>query len=108
MADIPLIKTFIIYNFSNKDPFNFECINPEFNIKDDLQIEPLKGRIEANKHQIIKVRLTPKNTLSNYDGELEIKVTWQSSEQKMNRELERDSLFIRLIKRSLIRVRAII
>jgi hypothetical protein len=107
MNDKPSIKTFIIYNYSQTEAFNFEFVNSGFNMKDELQIEPMKGKIEANKHTIIKLKLIPKNVLSNFEGELDIKIIWQPLEQRPLRESDKDSLFIRIIKKSNIRVRSL-
>ena len=96
----PSIKTLVIYNYSNNDTATFEFFNPGFNMKDELAIEPPKGKIEPNKHMIVKLKMIPKNYLSSYEGELEIKVTWSSTG---NRDTDKDSLFVRIIKNSLIK-----
>jgi len=69
-------------------------------MKDELVIEPQKGKIEPDKHMIVKMKLTPKNFLSTYEGEIKIKVTWGSTG---NRDTDKDSLFIRVIKKTLIK-----
>jgi len=104
MYDKPSVKTLIIYNYSKTEVCMFEFINPGFNMKDDLAIDPPKGKIEPNSHMIIKLKLTPKNYLSSYEGEIEIKIIWNTGENKANRfDNERDNLFVRIIKASLIK-----
>jgi len=73
-------------------------------MKDDFIIEPQKGKIDPKKHSIIKLKLIPKNTLSSFDGELEIKIVWTPPEERQVKEIERDNLFIRIIKKAQIRV----
>ena len=67
-------------------------------MKDDLTIEPIKGRLGPNSHLIVKVKLTPKNSLSSYEGELEIKIFWLiQGESKVS---EKENLFVRVSKQS--------
>lgn len=92
-------QTFILYNYSTADALNFEFFNPGFNMKDELTIEPMKGRLNPNSHIIVKTKLTPKNLLSNYEGEIEIKINWiLQGENKISSEKE--ILFIRIAKKS--------
>jgi len=104
MTEKTTVKTFILYNYSNTETFTFEFLNTGFNMKDILEVEPVKGSIEPTKHIIVKLRLSPKNLLLNYDGELEIKIIWQPLEPRPIKESDRDNLFIRIIKKSFIRV----
>lgn len=101
MADgISSSQTFILYNYSLNDSFNFEFFNPGFNMKDEIIIEPLKGRLEPNSHLILKIKLIPKYGLSNYEGELEIKIFWQSQGENSKISTEKENLFIRLAKKA--------
>ena len=94
--------TVIIYNYSDTDSFNFEFFNPGFNMKDELIIEPLKGRLGPNSHLIIKVKIVPRNSLSNFEGELEIKIFWLAQgESKVSSEKE--NLYIRVSKQSFLK-----
>jgi hypothetical protein len=96
MYDKPSMKTLIIYNYASNDTATFEFYTPGFTMKDELVIDPPKGKIEPGKHMIIKLKLIPKSYLSCYEGELEIKVTWTSTG---NRDTDKDSLFVRIIKK---------
>jgi len=91
--------TFILYNYSPSDSLNFEFFNPGFNMKDELTIEPMKGRLAPNSHLIVKIKLIPKNALSNYEGEIEIKINWViPGENRISQEKE--NLFIRVAKKA--------
>jgi hypothetical protein len=91
--------TFILYNYSQADSLNFEFFNPGFNMKDDLIIEPIKGKLGPNSHLIIKTKLIPKNALSNYEGEIEIKINWMiHGDNKISQDKE--NLFIRVAKKA--------
>jgi len=91
--------TFILYNYSSCDALNFEFFNPGFNMRDDLIIEPLKGRLGPNSHLIVKIKLIPKNSLSSYEGEIEIKINWAlQGENKISNDKE--NLFIRVAKKA--------
>ena len=92
-------QTFIIYNYSSTNSFAFEFYVPGFILKDTVEIKPQKDKLEPNSHKIIKMNLTPKGYICNYDGEIEIKITWNSkdeNEQKINKE----KLHIRIRKSS--------
>lgn len=115
LDDKPSVKTLILYNYSNSENCEFEFFNPGFNLKDDITIDPPKGVLEPSKHLLIKLKLIP-NTLSSYTGELEIKINWsvpenkerelketKESKEKVGREIEREKLFIRVMKKSLIK-----
>ena len=83
-------QTFIIYNYSTTNSFNFEFNVPGFILKDTIEIRPNKDKLEPNSHKIIKMILTPKGYISNYDGEIEVKITWNSNdenEQKISKEI---------------------
>lgn len=115
LDDKPSVKTLILYNYSSTDNCEFEFFNPGFNMKDELSIDPPKGVLEPSKHLLIKLKLVP-NSLSSYQGELEIKINWsvpemkekefkeiKESKEKINKEIEREKLFVRVIKKSLIK-----
>ena len=95
-------QTFIIYNYSTTNSFNFEFNVPGFILKDTIEIKPSKDKLEPNSHKIIKMILTPKGYISNYDGEIEVKITWNNNnenEQKINKEI----LHIRIRKTSVLK-----
>jgi hypothetical protein len=115
LDDTPSVKTLILYNYSNTENCEFEFFNPGFNLKDEISIDPPKGLLEPGKHLLIKLKLTS-NSLSAYSGELEIKINWSTpegrerefketkeSKDKVSKEIEREKLFVRVIKRSLIK-----
>ncbi len=102
MDDKPSSKTFIIYNYSKNDILNFEFYNPGFNMKDEIIFDPNKGKLEPNSHLLIKIKLIPRNTLASYEGEIEIKITWDSQNESQ-KILEKENLYIRIIKKSLIK-----
>ena len=92
-------QTFIIYNYSQTNSFNFEFNVPGFILKDTIEIKPNKDKLEPNSHKIIKMILTPKGYVCNYDGEIEVKITWNNNdenEQKISKEI----LHIRIRKTS--------
>jgi len=115
LDDKPSVKTLILYNYSNTENCEFEFFNPGFNLKDEISIDPPKGILEPGKHLLIKLKLIS-NSLSSYTGELEIKINWSTpegrerdlketkeSKEKVSKEIEREKLFVRVIKRSLIK-----
>ena len=78
----PKNKTFILYNYSDKNSFNFDFIEPGFLIKDDLTIQPNKGTVEAGKYKIIKCILNPTPIFnSEYEGDILVKVMWNKDEE---------------------------
>ena len=80
----PKNKSFILYNYSNKNSFNFDFMEPGFLIKDELVIQPNKGIIEAGKYKIIKCILNPVPLLnSEYEGDILIKIMWNKDEDNM-------------------------
>ena len=92
-------QTFIIYNYSQTNSFNFEFNVPGFILKDTIEIKPNRDKLEPNSHKIIKMILTPKGYVCNYDGEIEVKITWNNNdenEQKISKEI----LHIRIRKTS--------
>ncbi len=92
-------QTLILYNYSASDTLSFDFFNPGFNMKDELTIEPMKGRLEPNSHLIVKIKLISRNALSYYEGEIEIKINWVlHGENKLSQEKE--NLFIRIAKKS--------
>jgi len=112
LDDKPSVKTLILYNYSTTENCEFEFINPGFNMKDEIQIDPPKGVLEPTKHLLIKLKLVPLS-LSSYTGELEIKINWNITEskdkeqkeikEKSSREVEKEKLFVRVMKKSLIK-----
>ena len=98
MKEKPTNKTFILYNFSDSNSFNFDIREPTFILKDDIEIKPNKDKLEKNSHILIKLTLTPKALISNYHGEIEINITWNA--EKANKVLEKEKLHIRIRKRS--------
>ena len=73
----PRNKAFILYNYSNKNSFNFDFVEPLFLVKDELSILPNKGTVEPGEHKVIKCILTPNNTMdSEYEGDILVKVLW--------------------------------
>ena len=73
----PKNKTFLIYNFSKDNSFNFDFNEPGFLIKDELQILPSKGVVEPGKHKIIKCILSPNERSHNdYEGDILVKIAW--------------------------------
>jgi hypothetical protein len=98
VSDKPILKTFIIYNFSKNEPFLFEFKNPGFSMKDEITFDIMKGKIEPNSHQIIKATLIPKDLNSTaYEGEIEVKIVWSFNES--GKILEKEKLFIRVMKK---------
>ena len=127
-------KTFILYNYSEKNSFNFDFVEPLFLVKDELSIQPNKGAIEPGDHKVIKCVLTPNNNMdSEYEGDILVKVTWnknltgnlltKSLNPKKNQLLklggnttssvglskvnfiERENLFLRLVKNCVLKER---
>jgi hypothetical protein len=85
VINFPKNKTFILYNFSEENSFNFDFVEPHFLLKDELQIIPNKGVIEAGKHKIIKCILTPNETTNcNYDGDISVKIAWNIKNKLSN------------------------
>ena len=72
-------KTFILYNYSNTNSFNFDFLEPQFLIKDELIVTPNKGIIEPNGHKIIKCVLNTKQEFSEYEGDLQVRITWKNN-----------------------------
>ena len=70
-------KAFILYNFSNKYSLNFDFVDPGFLMKDELNIQPNRGIVEAGKYKIIKCILNPKPILnSEYKGDILVRISW--------------------------------
>jgi len=105
VEDKPTSKAFIIYNFSMNESFSFEFNNPGFSLKDEILFEPNKATLEPNSHMIIKVILSPKNPnmISAYEGEIEIKITWENLNISNPKSLEKENLFLRVLKKSVIK-----
>ena len=81
----PKNKTFILYNYSNKNSFNFDFVEPGFLIKDELVIQPNKGTVDAGKYKIIKCILNPIPIFnSEYEGDILVKVMWNKDEEFEN------------------------
>ena len=90
-------QTFILYNYSKTNSFNFEFYVPGFILKDNIEIKPNKDKLEPNSHKIIKMILTPKGYISNYDGEIEIKINWNNTENSIEKTTK-EILHIRIRK----------
>jgi hypothetical protein len=103
MEDKAASQTFIIYNYSMTNSLDFEFYNPGFNMKDEIVFEPNNGNLEPNSHLLIKVRLVPKTLMSNYEGEIEIKINWNIVNESAYKVIEKESLFIRMLKKSVIK-----
>jgi hypothetical protein len=100
-------QTFILYNYSNTDPLEYEIKNNGFSNKDDIKFIPDSGKLEPNSHIIIKSILTSRTKMLTYIGEAQVMITWKKEEFKDNFNsqiyVEKQQLHIRCIKRSLIR-----
>ena len=82
-------KTFILYNLSKENSYNFDFTEPGFLIKDVLQIIPNKGLIEPGKFKIIKCILSPdKDSNNNYEGDVLIRITWNPKDTKILNNLD--------------------
>ena len=80
----PKNKTFILYNFSEENSYNFDFNEPGFLIKDVLQIEPNKGVVEPGKYKIIKCILSPnEDANNNYEGDVLVKIAWNPKNNKI-------------------------
>ena len=95
---VPKNQTFIIYNYSTTNSFNFEFYVPGFILKDNIEIKPNKDKLEPNSHKIIKMILTPKGYISNYDGEIDVKINWNSPDNSTEPKLPKEILHIRIRK----------
>ena len=82
--DTPRNKSFILYNYSNKNSFNFDFVEPGFLVKDELIIQPNRGIIEAGKYKIIKCILKPTPIFnSEYEGDILVKISWNKEGDNM-------------------------
>ena len=82
--DTPRNKSFILYNYSNKNSFNFDFAEPGFLIKDELVIQPNRGIIEAGKYKLIKCILKPMPIFnSEYEGDILVKISWNRDDDNM-------------------------
>ena len=82
-------KTFILYNLSKENSYNFDFIEPGFLLKDTLQILPNKGLIEPENFKIIKCILSPdKDSNNNYEGDILIRITWNPKDAKLLNNLD--------------------
>lgn len=95
---VPKNQTFIIYNYSTTNSFTFEFYVPGFILKDNIEIKPNKDKLEPNTHKIIKMILTPKGYISNYDGEIEVKVNWNNKDNQIDPKSAKEILHIRIRK----------
>ena len=91
-------QTFILYNFSNETSLNFDFRDAGFILKDEIEIKPNKDKLERNSHILIKMILTPKGYISNYDGEIDINITWNA--ENSNKVLDKEVLHIRIRKQT--------
>jgi hypothetical protein len=87
-------KTFILYNYSNTNSFNFDFLEPQFLIKDELIVTPNKGIIEPNGHKIIKCVLNTKQEFSEYEGDLQVRITWKNNINVINSNIINSNLKI--------------
>ena len=76
----PKNKTFILYNYSKTNSFNYDFAEPGFLVNDELTIHPNKGVIEPGEHRLIKAILTPKYTFSEYEGDIQVRISWNTNE----------------------------
>ena len=82
--DEPKNKSFILYNYSNKNSFNFDFVEPGFLIKDELIIQPNRGIIQAGKYKIIKCILIPRPIFnSEYEGDILVKISWNKDDENL-------------------------
>ena len=54
-------------------------LNLGFLVDDTLVITPNKGLIEPGGYKLIKAVLTPKFSFSKYDGDIQVKITWNNN-----------------------------
>ncbi len=92
-------QIFILYNYSMTDHFNYEFFIPGFNMSDELILDPIKGKLDPNSHTIIKAKLKPSSSLSNYNGEIECFVSWLVQGDTKNIS-SMEKLYIRINKRT--------
>ena len=98
----PKNKTFILYNFSEINSFNFDFNEPGFLIKDELNIQPNKGEIEPGKYKIIKCFLSPdERSNNNYEGDISVKIVWNQKFNKIlnNNQISKNSTILGKIKK---------
>lgn len=115
-------KTVILYNYSMTNSFNYDFAECGFLVKDEIIIQPNKGVLEPNSHKLIKIILFPKQQLSQYEGDLKIQITWNSTTNTnplissnglptkeslvtkvgINRSIEKENLYIRIKKKSIL------
>ena len=95
---VPKNQTFIIYNYSTTNSFTFEFYVPGFILKDNIEIKPNKDKLEPNTHKIIKMILTPKGYISNYDGEIDVKINWNNPDNTIDPKAAKEILHIRIRK----------
>jgi hypothetical protein len=101
VEDKPVSKIFILYNFSMSESLNFEFHNTGFSMKDEIIFDPPKSQIDPNSQIIVKATLVPKDTNSTYyEGEIELRITWMHSDN--SRILDKEKLFLRILKKSYI------
>lgn len=101
MSDKPVNKTLILYNYSMTNSFTYDFPEPGFLLQDELKITPNKGVIEPNSHRYIKMCLTPRKLITLYEGEMGIKILWNSSSSI--KDSEKEILYIRIVKHTLIK-----
>ena len=101
LKDKTINKTIILYNFSKTSSLIFDFREPGFLLKDEIEIKPNKDKLEPNSHTLIKMSLSPKGYISNYEGEIEINITWNA--ENSNKVLDKEKLHIRIRKKSQIK-----
>ena len=72
-------RILILYNLSEESPLVFNFKNTGLVCGDELTIEPISGELEAKQFVEIKLTLISNVLPSNYEGEIECKISWNSS-----------------------------
>ena len=101
----PTNKAFILNNLSMNELLLFESNDPVFSLKDEILFEPNKSILVPNCLMIIKVILYPRNhnMISSNEGEIEIKVLWDNLNTSNPKSLEKENLYLRILKKSVIK-----
>mgnify|MGYP002820794296 CR=1 FL=1 len=78
---------------------------------DNLKLEPMSGELEPNSHQNIKMTLIPARFPTNFEGEIQCSIDWETQGDEEKAEMKsmhtnthasdsQEFLFLRLKKRS--------
>lgn len=78
---------------------------------DNLKLEPMSGELEPNSHQNIKMTLIPARFPTNFEGEIQCSIDWETQGDEDKAEMKslhtnthtseaQEFLFLRLKKRS--------